>query len=158
MTKICSFCNKEVERLWFSSPKCCASFQCKKAYNQLKSKNNTNTHDGKKVAQKSLFKARKPTGEYALFLKIFADVKGVCQVTGEQIKFDVCNFAHILAKGAYPGFRLNPENILHVKPEIHSLYDNSSKENLLNKYPDAEIFFIKKDELRYKYYNDEKST
>lgn len=37
-TKVCSFCNKEVQRLFYSNPKCCPDFACKKAYNQLKSK------------------------------------------------------------------------------------------------------------------------
>lgn len=41
----------------------------------------------------------------------------------------------------------------HVKPEIHDLYDNSSKEKLLAKYPKAIIIYERKDKLRYQYYN-----
>ena len=102
---------------------------------------------------KSPLKRRKTTGELKLFLQLYADRKGRCEITGKMIPFDVNNFAHILGKKAYPSLRLDPDNIIHVKPEIHHLYDNSSKEKLLEKYPAAIKIYEKKNELRYRYYN-----
>lgn len=98
-------------------------------------------------------KTRKKTGEYDLFLKIYAERNGICEITGEQIRFNVSCFAHILAKGPYPGFRLNPDNIIMVKEEIHRLYDQSDKATLLAKYPEAIVIYDKKNKLRYQYYN-----
>ena len=102
---------------------------------------------------KSPLKRRKTTGELKLFLQLYAERKGRCEITGQLIPFDVNNFAHILGKKAYPSLRLDPDNIIHVKPEIHHLYDNSSKEKLLEKYPAAIKIYEKKNELRYRYYN-----
>lgn len=50
-TKTCSFCGKESERLWYSNPKCCPSYACRKAYNELKSKKGTNTSLSTKVSK-----------------------------------------------------------------------------------------------------------
>jgi hypothetical protein len=119
-----------------------------KATGGLNSPSRTNTPPKARKPHK-----RKKTGEYELFLKIYAEKKGLCEITGKQIPFNVSNFAHILSKGAYPGFRLNPENILHVTPEIHGLYDNSDKETLLGRYPNAGVFYQLKDKLRHEYYN-----
>lgn len=98
-------------------------------------------------------KVRKATGEYKLFQQIYEEVGGRCQITGERIDFDVNNFAHILSKGAYPSLRLERDNIIHVLPEIHHLYDNSDKQTLLTTYPDAEIIYKIKEKLKYRYYN-----
>lgn len=97
----------------------------------------------------------KPTGELALFLKIYADRKGLCDITGEAIPFDVGSFAHILGKGAYPSLRLDESNIIMIKKEIHDLYDNHGKEKLLAKYPTAILIYDKKEQLKHKYYNQE---
>lgn len=94
---------------------------------------------------------KKPTGEADLFKCLFIERGMKCQITGKPLLFDVNSFAHILGKGAWPSFRLNPNNILMVLPEIHHLYDNSSREKLLAKYPEAEIIYTMKDKLRALY-------
>lgn len=131
----------------------------KSANKGIKSKSDTNIPNNKESVSnapiqklKSNYK-RKPTGEYKLFLEIYAERKGICQLTGKQIPFDVNNFSHVLGKQAYPSLRLVKENILHILPDAHHLYDHSSKEKLLEKYPTATIIYELKDKLRYKYYN-----
>lgn len=143
--KQCSFCEKETY-LWKSNPAA-----CKTCWQREQAK----TPKGNKSPARSSIKPklRKATGEYALFLKIYSERKGLCEVTGEQIPFDIGSMAHILSKGAYPSYRLNPNNLIMVKKEIHDLYDNSSKEKLLAKYPKAIIIYERKDKLRYQYYN-----
>lgn len=96
----------------------------------------------------------KSTGELQLFLKIYADRKGICEITGKQIPFNVGSFAHILGKGAYPSSRLLEDNIIMVYKEIHDLYDNQGKDKLLAKYPKAIIIYERKEQLKHKYYNE----
>lgn len=50
-------------------------------------------------------------------------------------------FAHVLAKGTYPAFALNPENIMLMLPEEHE------------KQEQFEIFNIRKEQLKAKYYD-----
>lgn len=171
-TKTCSFCGEETTRLFYANPKCCTKAKClmeykNKKHEEKKSKGGSGTGktEPRKTSEKFRSfgystiskKPRKPTGEYSLFLKIYAERNATCEVTGAQLKFDVKSFAHILSKGAYPGYRLNPDNIIMVHPNIHDLYDNFDKATLLAKYPEAKVIYDKKDKLKYEYYNgDEK--
>jgi len=111
---------------------------------------------GKKSTLKS--KPYKATGEKELFESIYESRNKRCEVTGQYIgAFDVWCFAHLLSKKAYPSYRLNPANIILCLREIHLLYDNSSREKLLEAYPQAIIMFEKKDALRYSYYNGDET-
>jgi hypothetical protein len=75
-----------------------------------------------------------------------------CQITGvgldsvPESKY-VWMFAHILAKGRYTYYRLNPQNILLVHPDVHVLVDNFTQD-MWEKYP--EIDFNKWFEIRFK--------
>ena len=156
--KKCSFCGKQVNKLWKSSPACCMNYICKAKMYEAKNKNKSesDTTEGKsKPKSNGKGYVRKTTGEKELFLRIYAERNGTCEVTGQQIKYDVNNFAHILSKGAYPKFRLLPENIIHVHPDVHHYYDNSDKETLLKHYPEAEVIYQKKERLKRRYYNVE---
>lgn len=53
-------------------------------------------------------------------------------------------FAHILSKGAYPSFKLLPENIMLMRPEEHEYQEK------------FEAFRIKKQELKERYYQESK--
>lgn len=150
--KTCSFCKCETEKLWFASPPTCMKPNCRRQGGAERK-----ARKGEKVqkAYSSIKqKKREPTGEYKLFLSIYAERQGRCEITGEQIKFDVSNFSHILAKGAYPAYRLNPMNIAHIKPEIHSLYDTTDKETTLRHYPKAIVLYERKERLKQQYYAD----
>lgn len=104
----------------------------------------------KKVALEK--KPKQPSGEYELFLKIYAEQKGKCEITHRQIPFDVWSFMHVLSKKAYPSFRLKRENIMMVDRKIHELYDNSSQEKLLESFPKAIVVYERKEQLKQEYY------
>lgn len=52
--KTCSFCNKEVDKLWYSNPKCCMDYSCRKQYNEAKGagKNALSSQKGSNTNQK----------------------------------------------------------------------------------------------------------
>ena len=108
----------------------------------------------KKVADKNKGEngLKKPTGELALFKEIYKKLGGKCQLTGNKIEFHPNCFMHILSKGAYPRFRLYDRNVFMVEQDAHFLYDNSDKQTLLEQYPNAEIIYEKKEELKIEYY------
>jgi hypothetical protein len=146
--KTCSFCNQETTKLWHANPKCCTKYECRKRYQQQKSSSTS-------IAKSSIkTNPRKATGELKLFMKIYAEKNGICDITKEFIPFNVSNFIHILSKGAYNKFRLYEKNIIHAKPRIHHLYDCSDKESLLKEFPEAEIIYTKKEALKKEYYEN----
>lgn len=170
--KICPFCKQSVPAFWKAKTRetdpCCK--KCvplhEKKYGKKEKKSETGVgtggsepkQSGEKVRYSTIKqKVRKPTGELKLFLEIYAERKGVCEVTDRQIPFNVSNFAHILSKGAYGRYRLNKDNIIHVHPDVHNYYDNSSKEELLKHYPKASIIYEKKEILKQKYYSESKT-
>lgn len=153
--KKCKWCEETVDKLWFSSPPTCMKHSCRSRGDaERKAKKGEKSSP---VYSSIKQKKREPTGELKLFLEIYSERKGICEVTGEQIKFNVNNFAHILSKGAYGKYRLNPFNIAHVKPEIHHLYDNRGKEALLSNYPEAEVIYERKERLKQQYYQESKN-
>jgi len=105
-----------------------------------------------KIENKFKKKKREPTGELVLFKQIYIKKKGKCEITHKPIEFEPSAFMHILSKGSFPKFRLNPQNIMLVDPEIHFLYDNSSMETLLDQYPEANIIYELKDLLKIEYF------
>lgn len=139
--KLCAGCN-ELKFIWKNISGCKYCKEC--SYKEIK--------------PKGISKAIKPKGELSLFLDLYKERGDRCQITGEWIAFNVSCFMHILSKGAYESYRLNPANILIVKKEIHELYDCSSKEKLLKEYPNASIIYELKDQLRYEYYNGIKKS
>lgn len=105
--------------------------------------------------KKVLRRVYKPTGEKKVFLKIWQERGGKCEITGKSLIFPIPgNFMHILSKGAYPKFRLLPENIMLVFSCIHHLYDNGSRAKLLSQFPAASIIYDKKQELKQQYYGN----
>lgn len=147
--KTCSFCGTDTDRLFYANPKCCTKHSCKKKYHEEKKKDTRkNTGTGKTESRSNSRQVgntkRKATGELSLFMQAYAEAKGVCEVTGKQIKFHVSNHAHILSKGAYAKFRLYKPNIVHVDPHVHHMYDNGSEEALLAKYSNSSIIYDRK--------------
>lgn len=97
----------------------------------------------KKAEGKSLPKkyVRKATGEKDVFEAVLEalpdDKPTTCFVCGKMISVVTHhNFGHILSKGRYPRFRLNPDNIRLMCFNIdgtgcHSLYDHHPKSELV---------------------------
>lgn len=79
-------------------------------------------------------KKEKPK-QYDLFLKMYNNgFNFVSFLTGRQVKerpgsllFVNC-FAHVLPKGSYTHYKMNPENIVILSPEEHHLFDFGSEE------------------------------
>jgi len=94
----------------------------------------------------------KPTGEKEFNTALYKKRGGKCQITNEPVPFKAICFMHVLSKGAYSKYRLFNYNVMLVKEEIHWLYDNSSKEELLKKYPKASIIYELKEELKRAYH------
>ena len=61
-------------------------------------------------------------------------------------------FMHVLSKGAYPGYRLNPDNIMIVHPDIHDLYDNRGKDQQDASGYDFSVVHERKEILKRQYY------
>jgi len=72
---------------------------------------------------------------------IAKDGRTYCPFTGKRIdhlngtdRFLSC-FAHVIPKGLYPYFKLNPDNIRLVHPDFHYCVDNFTND-MLDDYPD----------------------
>jgi|SRR5690554_96126 len=98
------------------------------------------------------------SGEKELFLYLWDNLADKrCPISGKPLKslentsrFWAC-FAHILPKGLYGKFRLNPDNIMVVHPDVHSLIDAGTEEQRFNSGYDFSVFFNKKEELKRLY-------
>lgn len=151
--KNCHYCRQTVPKLWYSNPPTCSNYSCKKKYNEEKeSKTGANSPKRENKPRQTFSKVGnkkpKPTGEFKLFMQIFAETKGVCRITGKQLKFDVSNFAHVLSKGSFAKYRLYRPNIVQIDPDIHRLYDSASEERLISKYPKAQLILDIKETLK----------
>ena len=81
-----------------------------------------------------------------------------CEFTGKRI--DNLNgtqrfiwvFSHVLPKGLYPAYRLNPENIRLVHPDLHMCTENFTKD-MIDKHPDWKFkeWFALKEFLKKEY-------
>lgn len=99
-----------------------------------------------KITKKPAFKA---TGEKDLFhiiLDSFGDDPIKCFVCGKRLSIVThANFAHILRKGRYERFRLNPDNLRIMCYNIqgtgcHSIFDNNPRSEIINKPEWQKVF------------------
>lgn len=96
---------------------------------------------------------RKKTGELDLFKQIWTERPHESEVSGELLyEFSPAYFAHLLSKGAYPGFRLKKENIILMTFEEHQLFDHQTHKAKKDKRFDW--VFAKKEELKSEYYQE----
>jgi hypothetical protein len=87
-------------------------------------------------------KARKPTGELALFKEIADKVPHVSFISGTRIQeLTPSNFHHLLSKGAFPEMRLCRENIVIVTKEEHHLLHGLGKSELVKINPRFAMLF-----------------
>jgi hypothetical protein len=81
-----------------------------------------------------------------------------CWLTGALLNFKQYSdewfqcFAHVLRKGVFTYWKLNPENIRLLHPDVHHLVDNFIEE-YLEQYPDIDFYkwFDLQDRLRVEY-------
>lgn len=84
----------------------------------------------------TLSKVRKPTGERALFVDLWAKCGGKSEVSGAKLyppehALFVHQGSHLLPKGTYPDYRLDPRNIAMVTPDEHEYWHSTPKGVLL---------------------------
>jgi hypothetical protein len=114
-----------------------------------------------KVVEIDKFNTENFTSQIELFKYKWDNSTKRCYVTGECLKkyeggSKFLNlFAHVLRKSAFKEFRLYPNNIVLLSPEIHTMFDNAVLSNIkkfeeeTNKHFDT-LFEL--EELRYNEY------
>ncbi len=111
----------------------------------------------KRKTYKKKISVRKPTGELALFKKLYSERERVCYLTGVGLnKYHNTRlfhnlFHHVLPKGLYPKYRLKPENIIMLLPDVHNDIEVMAPSDLLTKYPKYEKLLKLKDTLKKEY-------
>ena len=85
--------------------------------------------------RKAIRVSNKPTGELSMFLEIYEENKDkwVSRLSGIPLAHRngfmfINQFAHLLAKGRFPHYRLNKENIWCITAFEHSLLDQGTSE------------------------------
>lgn len=102
-------------------------------------------------------KRRKPTGELALFKKLYEERGPYSQVAPyEYVPFDVRCFSHLLSKQSYPSLRLEPENIVIKTPQQHDMWHNQYDK--LKHLPEWKWVLYTEQKLKRKYYKQNKIT
>lgn len=95
-------------------------------------------------------KNRKPTGELALYAKLYEERGPYSQVSGQWVAFAPIIFSHILSKGAYPAFRLYEKNIVIKTIEEHHQWE--TQRHKLKDKPEWQWIFTLEQELKIEYY------
>lgn len=79
---------------------------------------------------------RKPTGERPLFIALWAKCGGKSEVSGEPLhppEHHLFHFqgSHLLPKGTYPDYRLDPRNLVMMTPDEHEHWHRTPRGLLL---------------------------
>jgi hypothetical protein len=132
-------------------------------FHQYKRKLATKTkREGKytRIKRKSLKKALNDDiisfgfkDQVEMFNHIWETQPHICWLTKRPLpKKDIRMFAHVLRKGTYTYFKLNPDNIRLLLPTIHDLVDNF-KEEYRHQLPhiDFNNWFKLQEEMREEY-------
>lgn len=104
---------------------------------------------------------KKGTGEKIVFEQIWEEREHKSFLTGEPLdKYVQSNlwyslFAHVLAKGKYPKYRLLKKNVVLLTPEEHRLLDQGTNDER-KKYAEAtgcdwDLILELEEELKYEY-------
>ena len=120
-----------------------------KKYKKGQAKIKTNSKNKDKVS-KDIFGFK---NQVELFDYIWENTPHVCWLTGRPLgEKDVRMFAHVLRKGTYTYFKLNPKNIRLLLPTMHDLVDNF-KEIYREQLPhiDFDKWFKLQDDMRIEY-------
>lgn len=86
--------------------------------------------------RKPLLKRRRSTGERDLFVQLWTRCGGKSEVSGttllspEHHRFHAQG-SHLLPKGAYPDYRLDPRNVVMITIREHEEWHSTSKAQLL---------------------------
>ena len=85
------------------------------------------------------------------------DKPRVCPISKEKLdklyntsRWHWC-FAHILSKGMFPKWKLNPNNIMVVHPDVHTLIDQGTEDQRKKSGFDFSVFYNIQEELKKEY-------
>jgi hypothetical protein len=102
---------------------------------------------------------RKPSGELRLFKALYAEMDGVSEISGlpllppDHPKFHYQG-SHLLPKGTYPEFRLDPRNVVMCTPEEHQMWhDYGDKDLLVAVEPRWALFVERMNDLKLEAYS-----
>lgn len=100
-----------------------------KVHNDMRKKGNS-PKPIKKAIKKHIKPVKKATGEAEMFKEIWKEREHRCTGCGIGLgdEAKTFHFSHILKKGTYPKFRLDPENIMIECFRCHSTWENGSLE------------------------------
>ena len=108
------------------------------------------TREKKKSLKKAYFGFKT---QIEMFNHIWETQPHICFITGKPIKeYDLRNFMHVLRKGQYTYFKLNPENMRLGLPDVHHAVDNF-EEGFREIYPEIDFdkWFNLQEEMKIKY-------
>lgn len=97
--------------------------------------NDCDPKEARNAPRKTLSTVRKPSGEVEVFKTLWAQNKGRSEVSGKALPppghpMFHWTGSHLLAKGRYPDYKLDPRNIVMVTPEEHQLWTDNGPEGL----------------------------
>ncbi len=126
----CSVC-KEKKPCYKRKCQSCTSPEDRAAYAAKKNE--------KKKGYKKIDKTRKPTGEGDFFEILARTRKHWCYITDTPIHGGIkpINCMHVLNKGQYPAWRLNPRNVVFAQSQCH-VDEHSQPQSVLEARPGKE--------------------
>tara|TARA_R110001606_G_scaffold84441_6_gene192120 strand:- start:2896 stop:3228 length:333 start_codon:yes stop_codon:yes gene_type:complete len=105
------------------------------------------------------YKKKKPTGEWDMFMEIWAERKHICANCGKKLESPLpIHFSHILTKGRTPELRLNKDNIELLCAEDHMKWETADLETKRNfTWDDTKLRIVKENNylLYCKLFGDE---
>lgn len=109
-----------------------------------------------KTTKNSLKESFGFSSQIEMFNQIWLDRPHICQISGSNLdlvpesKF-FWMFAHILNKKNYPLWKLNPQNILLLHPDVHYCVDNFTEDMRKKHNYDFDKWFVLVNFMKQKY-------
>lgn len=92
-------------------------------------------------------------GEWGMNLRIWGEREHVSEVSGESLGNVIkpIFFSHLLGKGNFPHYRLNPDNIMLKTAQEHTDWHSCSRKDLVAKNPQWQKVLTKYEILKEQY-------
>lgn len=119
-------------------------------FNRRFCKHFTNPKKPPKFLQKTGAKRRK-ISELDFFQSEWKKRGGYCFITGEKLIFHPGVCFHVLGKGAFPSYRLNPENLIFVNAKYHNEWHVNGQQKCLEKDPRWQMVIDLYNKLKIQY-------
>lgn len=107
----------------------------------------------KKILQK-IGPKRKQIKELEFFQQEWKKRGGYCFITGEKLVFSPSVCFHVLGKGAFPKYRLNPDNLIFVNAKYHSDWHQLGQQKCLETDPRWQMVIDLYNKLKIEFNNE----